>query len=198
MRWPMSIRNFIYKYRYGIAVALALVFIAAAFILLQDQFSFLGDRESFQRFVESFGVWGPLVIISVIVLEVVIAPIPGFVPIAVAGFLFGPLEGAAYAYIGNVVGSILAFLLARKIGRQIVVRLMGAKRLQKYETMMRRRGDWLFAFYFFPVIPVDVLSMVFGLSGVSFKKFTVIMSIGFIAYIVALSFFGEYLAKLYF
>jgi len=189
---------FLRRHRYNIAIALAIVAVAVGFIIVRDEFGILSNREEFQNFVYGFGALAPLAIIFAIIIEVVIAPLPGFVPVISAGFIFGPFEGAVYTYIGNIIGTALVFWLSRKLGRIIVLNFVNEKQLDKYEAIIAKRENILLALYMLPFIPVDVISGSFGLSAIKFKKFIGLVSLAYVVNVSILSFFGDYLAQLYF
>ena len=87
--------NFINKHRYDLVVLLVLFFTAVIAYLLKDEFDVFADRAAFENMIAQLGVWGTL--------EVIIAPIPGYIPAITAGFIFGPLMGTIYVFIGNVL-----------------------------------------------------------------------------------------------
>ena len=187
-----------HKYRYDISIAVVIIILVVFFIMFKDDFGVLSDRDRFQSFINGFGVFAPLVMILVIIAEVIIAPIPGFVPIISAGFIFGVVAGSVYTLIGNIIGSIIVFYLARKFGRYLLLRFVDEVRLDKYEKAVKRRENILLIFYFIPVFPTDIISIAFGLSDIKFKKYVIFMSIGFVSNVFILNYFGDYLAKLYF
>lgn len=188
----------IHKYRYDLAIALVLILIFSFFYIERDQFGMFSDRESFQSFVSSFGFFGPLVVIGSIVLEVVIAPIPGFIPAISAGFIFGPILGSVYTYIGNILGTLIVFLVARRYGKPLIARFIKGERLEKYCKTIAKHENYLLVFYFLPILPIDVITAAFGLSHIRKKKFFIVSSIGFVLYSIAATNFGDYLAKLWF
>lgn len=190
--------NILRRYKYDVAILLALVAVVSFFVALRGQFGFLEDRGSFEQFIKGFGAWAPLVIILTIILEVVIAPLPGFVPAISAGFIFGALEGSIYTYIGNVAGSLLVFWISRRYGRMILEKFTEPKKIEKYEKMIARRENILLFAYVFPILPVDIISGAFGLSKIGFKKFAAAVAVGFIVHVLILNLFGDYLARLYF
>lgn len=190
--------KFLNKYKYDITAGATIIILVLIFIFMRENFGVLSNREAFQEYISGFGFWAPMVIILIIILEVIVAPIPGFVPITVAGFIFGPIEGSVYAYIGNVAGSIIAFLIARKFGKYLVEKLVTKKRVEKYGKMISRHQYIMFAMYFLPIFPVDIISFAFGLSDIKIKKFVLLVAIGFISNVILLNIFGDFLAELYF
>lgn len=186
------------KYKFDIAAVLFFVVLVAIFVGMRDKLGILGNRESFERFVTGFGVWAPAAVIAIIVFEVVLAPLPGFIPAISAGFIFGAFYGSVYTYTGNILGTFLVFWLSRRFGRIVVERLFGSEKLEKYEKLVACRENFLLFLYIFPVFPIDVLSGAFGLSGISFKKFAAAVSVGFVFHVLILNLFGDFLARLYF
>jgi len=190
--------GFLKKHKYDIAIAFLAAVFTIVFIRLRDKLGILSNRESFELLIKSFGIWAPLAIIFAIVIEVIIAPLPGFIPAVSAGFIFGAFYGSIYTYAGNILGSFLVFWLSRKFGRMIAEKLFNREKILKYEKIISRRENFLFILYAFPIFPIDILSGAFGLSSVSFKKFAVAISIGFAFHVLLLNLFGDYLARVYF
>jgi uncharacterized membrane protein YdjX (TVP38/TMEM64 family) len=186
------------KYKWDILTIVIVSALILAMLLFKDSLWVFNSRPGFESFVKGYGILAPIVIIISIIFEVIVAPIPGFVPLISAGFIFGTIEGSIYAYIGNTVGSIIAFWLARRYGKKLVTNIIKEEKIAKYEEFINKRSWVLFAMYFFPIFPTDIISFAFGLSKVKFKKFVVIVSIGFIFNTMTLTFFGNYLANLYF
>lgn len=151
----------------------------------------LTDRVLLRDFIGQAGAWGPLLIIFIIIGEVVIAPLPGGIVPVVSGFLFGPWLGSLYAYIGDVLGSCVAFLLADIFGQPLIEKLFTEKQIKKATDYIERFGRHLIIFYIFPVFPIDILSFLLGLTRLSFRRFAAIVAIGFIPHTLLLSWLGD-------
>jgi uncharacterized membrane protein YdjX (TVP38/TMEM64 family) len=188
----------LHRLRYDIIIGLIIFGLAFFAYLERDRFGAFSERESFESFIDGFGVWGPAVIIASIVLEVVIAPIPGFIPALTAGFVFGPIAGSVYVYLGNVLGTLLVFYVARRLGKLVVEKFIKKRRLEKYEKTIEKHENWLLVFYFIPVLPIDIITAAFGLSGIRFKKFLFVILLGLAFYSIVITNFGDYLAQLWF
>lgn len=91
------------------------------------------DRDALQTFVASLGAAGPLALISLNILQIIIAPLPGMALFFVSGYLFGPWWGAAWGLTGLLLGGLTAMWLARVFGRPLAQRLVGADRLAHWE-----------------------------------------------------------------
>ena len=168
----------------GIIIALGILFYEVNLSLKSPQ--------EIIDYVEGFGAWGPVVIIILIIIEVIVAPVPGIVIAIGSGALFGPVWGTIYTYIGNVIGSSIAFSISRHFGRPFVKKLVREEKLAKYDQFFRSHGKYgLWIAYLFPVFPVDIISFVTGLSSLRFRKFFTIVSIAFIPNMLFLNYFGD-------
>lgn len=93
------------------------------------------DEAALEQAMAELGWWGPLALVAINILQIVIAPIPGYVMQAAAGYLYGPFWGGVWGSLGLVAGAMLAMGLARTFGRPLVERLSGADRLARWERL---------------------------------------------------------------
>ena len=97
---------------------------------------FIGDQEAFGAYLQSFGIWGPLVLWGAQLLQVFVAFIPGHVVLIAAGYVYGFVLGLIFNVTFTVAASQLAYLFARWAGRPFGLpprrsrnrRLLGAHR----------------------------------------------------------------------
>jgi len=168
---------------------LILSVIGAIFYLVDVSFK---SPEEVREYVQSFGAYGPLVVIALITLEVILAPVPGAIISIGSGAAFGFVLGTVYTYIGNLIGSSIAFMLSRHFGRPLVKHLIKEKHRETYDNFLKDKGVYgLWIAYMFPVFPVDIISFLTGLSNLRFKQFLKIISIGFIPNMLLLNYFGD-------
>jgi len=132
--------------------------------------------EQIQTFIEEAGPLGPLAYIGLKAATYIFAPLTSGPIQVVAGAIFGNVWlGVLYTLIGEVLGGSVSFWLARRYGRPVVRRLVGAQGMRRvdefYETRM---GGWrslavarivLFSFW-------DFLSYAAGLAPVRFVLFS--------------------------
>jgi uncharacterized membrane protein YdjX (TVP38/TMEM64 family) len=93
-----------------LVAGLILVILVAAVIKwwqpLYDLMSdFLPSQEQIASWVESLGIWGPVAIILLEMVQALLAPIPGQAIEAVSGYLYGPWLGTLFPMIGMAIGS---------------------------------------------------------------------------------------------
>ena len=114
--------------------------------------------------------WGrlaPLIYTLAVVVEVLIAPIPGTLLYAPAGALFGAFLGGTLSLAGNVIGAGLACVIGRALGERLAGRRFVGKDLGRYRELVEKRGLWVILLLRVnPLTSSDVVSYAAGVVGV--------------------------------
>ncbi|MGH7506900.1 MAG: TVP38/TMEM64 family protein [Longimicrobiales bacterium] len=131
----------------------------------------------------------------VVILEVVVAPIPGGAIGYLGAARFGFWQAWPLLYLGNVIGTTIVFLLARKLGTPLFEENVSPRSRRRYDAMLQNRPFLLWIVYAIPMIPVDVLSILAGLSRMAAKRFFLIAFTGYISYTAIVAFVGASLAE---
>lgn len=172
------------------AVLFILVFVALIFGPLSDQVSNLSS-ESISDWVNAVGVWGPILIVVLMVAAIVATPIPS-APIALAaGAAYGHTFGTIYIVIGAELGALIAFGLARFLGRDVFARWMGDKVHTGWLGSQNLLTFTVFASRLMPFISFDIVSYAAGLSPLHFWRFAVATLAGIIPASFVLAHFGN-------
>ena len=139
----------------------------------------MATPDAIRAWVEGLGAWGPIGYLLAQAAQVVVVPIPGTLFPPVGALAFGPWPALALSLVGMALGSAVVFLVARKWGRPLAIRLAGADRIQRYESLMTARGGLLIWLVFLlPFLPDDAVCALAGLSGIGFRRFMVIATVG--------------------
>ncbi len=170
-----------------------LTFFALGLLLLAwtpEQFSFF-DRDTVEQFVSDAGVIGPALIILLMVVAVVASPIPS-APIALAaGAAYGHYAGAAYVAFGSELGAMIAFLIARNLGRDAVVKVLGSKADYGLLGSQNALTVIVFSSRLLPFISFDAMSYAAGLSRLHLWRFLLATFAGIIPASFVLAHFGS-------
>ena len=59
-----------------------------------------------------------------------------------SGILFGLVPGTLYTIIGEVLGGTISFLIARRLGRPVVRRFVGADGMNRVDNFVNQLGGW--------------------------------------------------------
>ncbi len=138
----------------------------------------LTDKDALESFVESIGIFGFFVFILIQIIQVIIPILPGGVTCLAGVVLYGPFFGFLANYIGICVGSILGFFIARFYGRNLLLKLFGEKKLEKYDRWTRegRTFSVLFAAaMFLPGLPDDMICYLAGTTDMTFLRYIVLL-----------------------
>jgi uncharacterized membrane protein YdjX (TVP38/TMEM64 family) len=136
-------------------------------------------------------IYGILIYLLIIIIAIVIAPISSIPLIPLVSNIWGWKLAAAISIIGWTLGSIIAFLLARKYGVKIVKRLIPLKQIYFIESKIPE-GNLFFAVIFLRmIIPVDILSYALGLfTKIKFWPYALATFIGVIPVTLILAYVG--------
>lgn len=135
----MVLQQPLYRWVIGFALLALLCFgwwLAVAWPQLQAIWRAINDQGQLQRFIDQLGWFGPLALILLNALQIIIAPVPGYIVQAAAGFLYGPLWGGIWGSLGLFLGAMTAMSLARRFGRPLVQKLVGAGELTRWEQVV--------------------------------------------------------------
>ncbi|WP_302133297.1 TVP38/TMEM64 family protein [Thomasclavelia spiroformis] len=142
------------------------------------QSGIFSSPQNLEAFLKTAGIFAPIIFILIQIVQCVIPIIPGGVSCVIGVAFFGPLWGFVYNFIGISTGSIINFLLAKRYGKNIVLKLVSQNNYNKYISWIEKgkKFDKLFAIAMFvPCAPDDLLCFLAGLTPMSLKKFIFII-----------------------
>ncbi len=128
----------------------------------------------FAAWVESLGIWGPIVFILGYAAAAV-AFVPGSLLTLAGGAIFGLARGTAYVFVAATLGSCLAFLVSRYWARAAVERrLEGNERFASIDRAVGQQGRKIvFLLRLSPVFPFNLLNYALGLTQVRFADYVI-------------------------
>ncbi|BBU59584.1 MULTISPECIES: TVP38/TMEM64 family protein [Rhodobacterales] len=155
-RFSPALRPFVW-------IAAALLGALALYWLLGGQMPTI-DRARVETWVHAAGPWGPVAVVALMTAAVVASPIPS-APIALAaGAAYGHYAGAAYVALGSEIGAVIAFALARTLGRGTVERLLGHSADRGLFGSQNALTLTVFVSRLLPFVSFDAMSYAAGLS----------------------------------
>ena len=155
--------------------------------------SFIYDAAELRMWIAQFGIFAPLVFVFIQAIQVVVAPIPGQVVALVAGYLFGPFWGTVYSLTGVLIGSTVAFSLAKRYGRSFVEDILHEDVVARFDDFVDTVGvPGLFAFVIIPGLPDDAICFLSGLTKWRLRTFIAVIAVGRLpAYVLTVYAGGE-------
>jgi uncharacterized membrane protein YdjX (TVP38/TMEM64 family) len=178
------------------AVAVAVIVLALSWntdpvVLIRSQMG----RDNIETWVNRAGLWGPVLVVVLMVIAVVASPIPS-APIALAaGAAYGHTWGAVYVVIGAESGALVAFGLARVLGRGVLEHWFGDRLNMGLLGSQNALTLTVLASRLMPFISFDLVSYAAGLSCLHFWRFGLATLAGIIPASFLLAHFGGAVAS---
>jgi uncharacterized membrane protein YdjX (TVP38/TMEM64 family) len=167
-----------------LAGALALAGLAVACVYVLGPYygrfaSLTSSVEGFRTWIGGLGAWAPAIFFLVQIAQVIVAPVPGNLTTIAGGTLFGPVGGSILNAAAMFTGSLLAFALARLLGRRFVIRMVGEQRYARYSSRFTGRFSLgLFLLFLLPFSPGDALCFLAGLSPLPLRIYLALLLLG--------------------
>ena len=171
------------KWPWVILVGLILLFIyqydSQLWTKVANLYDILHNRHQLKVIIRSFGPYSPLAYILLQIIQVIVAPIPGGAIEFLGGYLFGVKTGFFYSMIGLVIGSWIAFNLARIFEKLAVEKFVSPQTIKKFDYLIGHEGLILsFLLFLIPGFPKDALCYVLGLTPMRTGIFLIISTVG--------------------
>ena len=100
---------------------------------------YLANPELLKSLILSFGILAPIAIILLQTFQTTISIIPSQITTIVAGFVFGPVLGLVYSLIGAFFGSMIIFVVGRKYGKELALKLFGKKEMVHFHIFFKQK-----------------------------------------------------------
>ncbi len=162
-------------------ILIAIVLLSLAVIYRQplaDYLRIITDQEAVSAYLQSYGPLGPIVLFLLLVAQVFVAVVPGHALMVTAGYVYGTV-GLCVVIASTIVGSQIAFLIARRFGRDFIYKVASPEIIQRWDGIAKHQG---ILFYFFsfvlPIFPSDLMCYVAGLSTISARRFLIANILG--------------------
>jgi len=118
------------------------------------------------------GAYGSIGLIAVMIFQTIVAFIPSEAVLVFAGAIMNIFDVILYGGTGLILGSVIAFFIARYGGRPVVVKFIGEKWIDKIDRWIAKHGaKAILLSRVVPVIPFDLISYVSGITKLKFRSY---------------------------
>lgn len=140
-------------------------------------FSTINSVEAFKAYIQSCGDKAYGMFFFIQFMSVIIAPIPSNISAVVGGNVFGLWQSFFISLLAIISGSVVVFILARKLGKPFTEKFVSPKISEKYEKLISsKRGELLVGILFLlPFLPDDAIGFLVGLSTMRLGRYFMIM-----------------------
>ncbi len=176
------------------AIVAFVAFLAVAcFLVGGPLLRFIDDPEKFRAWVNTHGIWGRLAFIGMMVLQIVIAFIPGEPLEIAAGYAFGVWEGTGLCMLGALIGGLLVFLFVRAFGRRAAEAFFSPEEIDSVQFLKagRKLNFLVFLLFLIPGTPKDVMTYCVGLTKMPLGTWLLISSTARIPSIITSTIGGD-------
>ncbi|HEX7064924.1 MAG TPA: TVP38/TMEM64 family protein [Bacillales bacterium] len=148
--------------------------------------------ENVRDVLEHYRSFGPILGISLPLLEAFLPILPLLLFVAANGAVYGFWLGAIFSWIGTCLGAVIVFLLFRKLARGRLKRwLERSRKVRGTLQWVERHGFGpLFLLYCIPFTPSSLVNVASGLSDVSFRSFLIAVMLGKAVMVFMISYVG--------
>lgn len=133
--------------------------------------------------------WAPLALVG---LYVIVSPtgLPVSPLVWSGGVVFGIWWGWLYNFLGALLGASVSYLLARALGRDLILHLTSESLLQRTEKLLERHGFWTLVRIRFLPIPFAIINFGAALAGIRWSVFISSSILGLAPSMVIWTYFG--------
>ncbi len=159
-----------------------IIFFSLIYLTLKNTgfIDLISDTSRFKNYLLSIGPWGIGLTIFLMAFAILFKLLPSAAVALASGAVYGHTWGTIYIIIGAWLGAIIAFLLTRMLGADIIFRLSG----HRINIEQEKSQSWLMwgllVSRLIPVIPYDIVSYAMGLTPLKLWRFSLATLIGII------------------
>ncbi|MBU5468372.1 TVP38/TMEM64 family protein [Virgibacillus sp. MSJ-26] len=135
---------------------------------------------------------GPIPGIALPFIEAFLPFLPLLVIIIANSAAYGLLKGFLYSWIGTSIGSVLLFMIIRRLGdKRIFIKIRKNKQVHKVTGWVEKHGFGpLFLLLCFPFSPSSVINVVAGLSRINTYQFVLATFLGKAVMVFSVAYIG--------
>lgn len=149
-------------------------------------FEKLLDQEYLREIINSYWYLGPLIGIGLPFIESLLPVLPLVAIVTLNIYVFGPVLGFTFSYIGNVVGSFIVYSAFRYFFKNT-----DATKFKKVKFMKEEKLIPLMLIYCFPFTPSSIINATCGFLKFDRDKFIAALVIGKIIMLILLTAVGS-------
>lgn len=165
---------------FGVGFIVLAVTLTLGYVIGGPMLRFIREPELFRQWVEQHGIVGELVYVLCMILQVIVALIPGEPLELAAGYAFGAVQGTLLCLGAATIGSVLVFTMVRRYGIRLVEIFYSADKLKNIRFLKSSpKRTLLYTIVFLlPGTPKDLFCYFAGLTDMKFSHFLLICSLG--------------------
>lgn len=165
-------------FRVAVLTIVALVMAAIWLVLRQLGMPVSLAPAALSDWLDQQGMLGPVLLILLMIMAVVVGPIPTLPVSATAGLVYGLFPGTVIAVTGALAGSVIAFYLARVLGRDAVRRKLAGNAVFSADGSQRFLFLAVLLTRLIPLFSFALISYAAGVTAISLWRYALATTLG--------------------
>lgn len=149
----------------------------------------------FKNYIESLGWKGWFTVLTIQILQIFIAFIPGEIVELLAGILYGSLGGLLLCLLGIVIGSVLIYYTMKFLANKYIIKYKEKLKTYSFLNNPKKIIIYLFVLFLIPGIPKDIFIYLAPFLPIKFINFLIVSSIARIPSILSSTIVGDSLVE---
>ena len=197
----MALPTAIFSLRFVLTVALFLAAGAALYLFVpgvDEELSIAwglamdGDTDGLLSWFRQFGIWGPVVIVAFMVLQMFLIFFPSWLAMVVAIVGYGPWVGGAISLFGVLVAGLIGYGIGQGAAGDRMSNLLGEERYAKLRNAVRKYGfGGVALFRVSPFLSTDAISIVAGAVGMPIRRYLAATVLGTLPLLAIVGYFAR-------
>ncbi len=160
-------------------IVIAALIIGLGWLIGRPLLEALRNKESFRAWIQAQGDFKYFIMIGLMVVQIIIAVIPGGPIEVAAGYAFGTWIGTMVCVLGAALGSAMVFWATRRYGIKLVRVFVPQDKIDSYKFMQdsKRLNAVTFLVFLIPGMPKDILTYLAGITPIRMSAFLFLTSI---------------------
>lgn len=171
---------------------------AVIWVVAHDSFSANMTADDIAGEIRVLGGWAIAASLALMIL-CALSPLPSELVAIANGMVYGPIAGFALTWSSGLIGAMVAFALARLLGRPAITVVLSPDNNKKFDELMYKRGaSILLIGRTIPLAPYFLLNFAFGLSPMRWWTYIWVSALGMIPMTIVVVLFGNQLGVMLF
>jgi uncharacterized membrane protein YdjX (TVP38/TMEM64 family) len=149
------------------------------------------DEERIQQWVSTFGVFGPVVIVAGMMVQMFLFVVPNVLLMMIAIVSYGPVWGAVISFMGVFAASSFGYYIGQKLSRVTLAKFVSIEHQRKIAEYIHDYGTGAIMITRLCSFSNDALSFMAGILKMGYRKYITATLIGITPLILLLAIFGK-------
>jgi uncharacterized membrane protein YdjX (TVP38/TMEM64 family) len=151
-----------------------------------------GDEQAIMEHFRAYGIWGPLLIILLMALQMFLIVFPTWLPMIVAILGYGPWWGSLISVAAVLTASTIGYFIGQALGDRAKGKFIGEENYKKLHQFMQRYGfGAVVLFRISPFLSNDAISFVAGMIRMGYWRYMAATLAGIGPLVAAIAYFGR-------